>query len=533
MLHEAYHPAQSFDGDIDGDNNIDMSVLDGGLAPPPLPVDVFGPFWAQWITGHAAQASVPPDYVAAPLLGVAAAALGNARAVSPWDGFVQPSVLWLAKVGLPSSGKTPSDDAVLSLVTRLEVEMAEGFDETLRQYETDALAAKLAKEVWEQEVRDAVENGYEPPIMPESASLPTKPIRPRLKVADTTPEAMGMLMEVHPKGLMLHRDELAGFLGGFDRYVRAGSERAFWSEAFNGSYYVVDRVKHPEPIRIPHLAVSIIGGIQPDRLNSLLLSGDDDGLPARFLMVWPEPLPPQRPTTTINNDMAYVALKRLHGIEMGVGADGQPARVIAALTDEAAEKFQCWRDEHFENQPSSGMFASHYGKLPGVVLRLALVIEFLWWAVEGARQKVESDFPWLRQSGEAPQGEQNGVPWMTSSPPPSRIGVMATTAAITLVTDYFLPMARRAYGDAALPDDERGGRTIARWILKKNISRFNASELRRKEKLPGLRKANDIQASLKFLVEAGWIWPMPSREGDKPGRQRADYMVSPKLRVEP
>ncbi len=498
MLHEAYHPAQSFDGDIDGDNDIDMSVLDGGLAPPPLPVDVFGPFWAQWITAHAAQASVPPDYVAAPLLGVAAAALGNARAVSPWDGFVQPSVLWLAKVGLPSSGKTPSDDAVLSLVTRLEVEMAEGFDETLRQYETDALAAKLAKEVWEQEVRDAVENGYEPPIMPESASLPTKPIRPRLKVADTTPEAMGMLMEVHPKGLMLHRDELAGFLGGFDRYGGAGSERAFWSEAFNGNYYVVDRVKHPEPIRIPHLAVSIIGGIQPDRLNSLLLSGDDDGLPARFLMVWPEPLPPQRPTTTINNDIAYVAMKRLHGIEMGVGEDGQPVRVTVTLTDEAADIFQTWREEHYESEPSSGMLASHYGKMPGVVLRLALVLEHLWWAPEG--------------------GE-----------PPSRISARATAAAAGLVTDYFLPMARRAYGDAALPGDERGARTIARWILKNNIRRLNASELRRKVKLPGLRAAKEIKAALNYLVGADWIWPVPSREGDTSGRQRADYIVNPRL----
>ncbi len=98
MLHEAYHPAQSFDGDIDGDNDIDMSVLDGGLAPPPLPVDVFGPFWGGWLTAHAAQASVPPDYVAAPLLGVAGAAIGNARVVSPWPGWLEPTVLWVAKI---------------------------------------------------------------------------------------------------------------------------------------------------------------------------------------------------------------------------------------------------------------------------------------------------------------------------------------------------------------------------------------------------------------------------------------------------
>jgi len=294
---------------------------------------------------------------------------------------------------------------------------------------------------------------------------------------------------------MLHRDELPGFLGGFNKYGGAGSERAFWSEAFDGNYYVVDRVKNPEPVRIPYLSVSIIGGIQPDKLNSLLLSGDDDGLPARFLMVWPEPLPPKKPTTTINNDMAYVALKRLHGIEMGVGEDGQPVRVVVSLTDEAAETFQSWRLEHFEGQPSSGMLASHYGKMPGVVLRLALVLEHLWWAADG--------------------GE-----------PPSHVSARATAAAAGLVTDYFLPMARRAYGDAALPDDERGARTITRWILAKGIRRFNASELRRKVKLPGLRTAKEIKAALDDLGGADWIFHRPSREGDTSGRQRADYTVN-------
>jgi len=89
-------------------------------------------------------------------------------------------------------------------------------------------------------------------------------------------------MEAHPKGLMFYRDQLAGFLGAFDKFGGGGSDRAFWAECYNGNFYAVDRVKHAQPIHIPHLAVSVVGGIQPDRLNSLLLNGDDDGLPARF-----------------------------------------------------------------------------------------------------------------------------------------------------------------------------------------------------------------------------------------------------------
>ena len=177
-------------------------------------------------------------------------------------------------------------------------------------------------------------------------------------------------------------------------------------------------------------------------------------------------------------------------------------RITVTLTDEAAETFQSWRLEHFEGEPSSGMLASHYGKLPGIVLRLALVLEHLWWAAEG--------------------GE-----------PPSRISARATAAGAGLVTDYFLPMARRAYGDAALPDDERGARTIARWILKNNIRLLNASELRRKVKLPGLRTPKEIKAALDYLEGADWIFHRPSREGDTSGRQRADYIVNPSLWSQP
>ena len=30
-----------------------------------------------------------------------------------------------------------------------------------------------------------------------------------------------------------------------------------------------------------------------------------------------------------------------------------------------------------------------------------------------------------------------------------------------------------------------------------------------------------------FLVDAGWLVPNPSRDGDTPGKQRSDYLVNP------
>ena len=93
--------------------------------------------------------------------------------------------------------------------------------------------------------------------------------------------------------------------------------------------------------------------------------------------------------------------------------------------------------------------------------------------------------------------------------------------------------ARRAYGDAVLPDDEPDARTIARWMVRNGVESINARKLRREARLPGLTTAGAVVAALDYLEEAGWVWPAPSREGDKPGRPRGDYIVNPKLGGQP
>jgi Protein of unknown function (DUF3987) len=91
-----------------------------------------------------------------------------------------------------------------------------------------------------------------------------------------------------PKGLQVIRDELAGWLLGLNNYN--DSRRAFWIEAYGGRPYRVERQRSPEPIDIPHLAVSVFGETQPDKLAELFNDGDD-GLLARFCWAWPDSVP--------------------------------------------------------------------------------------------------------------------------------------------------------------------------------------------------------------------------------------------------
>ncbi|WP_119458536.1 YfjI family protein [Rhodospirillaceae bacterium SYSU D60014] len=480
----------------------DLSVVNGSrrTAPRP-PVGVFGPFWSGWMAATAEGAGCPVDYVLGSLLAGASALIGNARWVSPWQKWSEPPVLWIALVGRPSSAKSPGQAAVIDHLRALESDLAADHPERLRRWQTDKEIAHTLHERWKSEVKEATKNGWSAPQLPAEAVEPVEPARPRLRTSDVTPEALANLHSVNPKGLLLTRDELAGWLDSFGRYSNGG-DRALWIEAFGGRSFTVDRVKTGrEPITIPHLSVCVLGGIQPDRLASTLMAGDDDGLASRFLLIWPEPIPPRRPSQVSDDVAAMAAFRRLLALRMGTDDQGNPRPITLPLAEDGLAVLDGWRQEHAESEAAtSGLLTSHWGKLPGIVLRLSLVLEYLWWAAAPDRGEPES------------------------------VGKAALIGAVALVEDYFKPMAERAYGDAALPEDERNAATLARWIRRERPALLNARDLRRRVRLPGLRSADKIRAAITHLEDADWLIAAPAREGGSCGRQREDYRVNPKLR---
>ena len=97
------------------------------------------------------------------------------------------------------------------------------------------------------------------------------------------------------------QDELAGWLGGFERYTTGQAGRAFYLSAWNGGTYLKDRVGKGKTdadaeICVDNLALSILGGIQPELLTKL---GDltSDGLLQRFIPVLMKPAKPADPIT--------------------------------------------------------------------------------------------------------------------------------------------------------------------------------------------------------------------------------------------
>jgi hypothetical protein len=99
-------------------------------------------------------------------------------------------------------------------------------------------------------------------------------------------------------------------------------------------------------------------------------------------------------------------------------------------------------------------------------------------------------------------------------------------AACRLLEEYFIPMAERVYGDAAIPVPERNARTLARYLKQGKLREFNARALQRVIGGP-LRDADAVKAACAALIEAGLIREQFSRSGATPGKKAHNYEVDP------
>ena len=95
-----------------------------------------------------------------------------------------------------------------------------------------------------------------------------------------------------------------------------------------------------------------------------------------------------------------------------------------------------------------------------------------------------------------------------------------------MIADYFLPMAERAYDDAAATEVERNAATLARWIVGQRPTEVHVRHLQREVRLPGLRKADQICAAADALVEANWLC-RPTSGTEFGQRGKVAYGVSP------
>ncbi len=242
------------------------------------------------------------DFVAVSALCGLSAVIGNGVRVSPkqhanWK--IVPN-LWGAIVGEPSTMKTDTMDAALEPLYEFQDEWHQEWVKKKKQQETKEILNELDKREKKKQAYKALKDQDEEQALAllsqalehKESEEDDSSIKRRLIVNDVTVEKLGELLKETPRGLLLVRDELAGFLANLER-KEYQSDRSFYLTAFNGNKsYTYDRIGRGT-IHIPNATLSIIGGIQPARIIPIIQDMhrgiNDDGLMQRFqMLIYPD-----------------------------------------------------------------------------------------------------------------------------------------------------------------------------------------------------------------------------------------------------
>ena len=368
---------------------------------PSLPAEMIPVRLRTWLTDIANRVAIPLEMVAVPAMVGLGAVVGRTLSIRPsrFDDYVVVPNLWGAVVARPGFMKSHAIGEALKPLGQLartsherflsESDLAEAKRARIRA-EIDALQTELKQSV----KRGDDATGLEVSIAMKQAQLRDSDIHERRYLThDVTVEKLGELLKDNPRGLLLLRDELAGWLQILSRPGREG-EREFYLEAWNGTgSYTVDRIGRGT-LHIPSLTLSIIGGIQPGKLHFYIagaMSGGagDDGLLQRFqLLVWPDGLGPWQMPTDWPDRRAKVAV-----VELFKALDQIDSSSVGAVTDDdevpylrfspgAQHVYDLWRDvlerrlrsDDLSHTPS---FASHIAKYRSLMPALALVFHLV------------------------------------------------------------------------------------------------------------------------------------------------------------
>jgi len=451
----------------------------------PFPVDTLPQAVAGFVSDSAEAIGCDTSFIALPLLVGFASAIGNSRRVQLKRGWSEPAILWGAIIGESGSTKSPALELALRAVRERQRKAMREHTEAMRAYEVERLNHERELTAWKRSKAGGDSGG--PPEAPEA------PTCERCWTDDATIEALAKLLQDNPRGLLVIRDELAGWLH-FDRYSAngKGGEAPKWLEMFGGRALVVDR-KTSGTIYVPQAAVSITGGIQPGILARYVgQENRDNGLLARLLLT----MPPRRPKVWTEADIDPMAeagiaaiFEALHDLAPASNANGEPRPAIVQLTAKGKRAWIAFYNEHnAEAADLCGDLAAAWSKLEGYAARFALVHHL------------------IRQVSGEDVGDDSGG-----------IDAVSIAAGVKL-SRWFAHEAKRVYAMLAEDDEARQRRQSVELIERKGGS----VTVRDWQRTRSHRTAEDAEAELAELVTAGvgrWEEVAPGPKGGRPSKR--------------
>lgn len=335
----------------------------------PFPLDALPVAIGEYCHAGSDVMKCDPTYFALPGLTAASGAIGNKRVLRLNPEWPEPAVIWCILVAESGTMKSPAYDSAMEPINAIESELWEKHDQAMQFFE-EQLAA------WESSLGKKGEE-----VDSAFRSKPKAPAPKRLMAGDITIEKLIDMYSDNPRGLLLVRDEVAGWFGSFARYRdgKGATDVPFWLEAFNARKWVKDRKGGEKTTTIiPHCGVPVFGNTQPDTARSYFTKElITSGFIARMLFA----APPKRKKVftrvgidpTIKQRYHDVIRKLYHG-DVSIDSNNRLTRLEVFPSEEGMVAWEEFMAHWAEIQwVADGELAAALAKLEAYCARFALI----------------------------------------------------------------------------------------------------------------------------------------------------------------
>jgi hypothetical protein len=331
-----------------------------------FPIEVFPIEIQEYIIQSSTTLGMSVDYMGCSFLWMLSVIIGNSMVIEVKPGWIETATLWIAVVGKPGIGKTPSINQMIFPLKEINVREQKNFQ---RNYAKWLEYEKLDKK--EREYSEIIE----------------KPVSKQFIVGDITLEALVDLHEVNPNSIGVFKDELAGWFKDMNKY-RQGSDLEFWLSSWSGQSISLNR-KTAKSAFVDKPFIPVLGGIQPSVFEEFSTGiNKENGFVDRILISYPE----LRVNKYNNNSIDYQIIEwyrsfvnrfkdTIENLFLNINENGEliPTKVIFNNTSNNEwirihDKLTDNQNSDDENEYMKSMIPKQKSYIP----RFALVLNSLW-----------------------------------------------------------------------------------------------------------------------------------------------------------
>jgi len=453
---------------------------------PDFPLDLLPDDLVDYVRDASERARFRPDFAAVAIMAALGSVIGRKIGIrlKRCDDWTEYANVWAAMIGPPSALKSPAERAAMRPFKKLQVAADDLHRQQRAEHDLKAEAFKLRKDAKRKKVVEALAKDSSTAVDLGDEKLPAAPVARAYWTSEPTAEKLGVMLAENPHGLLVERDELSSLLVKLED-DRNATLRGLYLSGWSGNEgYRFDSISRGTTA-LPKFALSVAGGMQPGPLSRYVRSAYSgeraDGLLQRFqLIVWPDSEPfalvdrfPNRDARTAV-DALFERADSFDPIAMGQtdGFGNDPPFV--RLSGEAQGHFNEWYVNFMQNRRSveasadeSGPVSAHFGKYPGLVGKLALIIH------------------------------------VADDPAGTEVSERTILKALAWI-DYLTPHAQRVYHAAEHPETGAAELLLARMRRGELPDTFKAWEISRKG-WHGLADREAVKKACRLLFEFGWL----------------------------